>query len=157
MLSQVLNIQQHGVLLRPQLVSYQQVSHQLGAQSWRTNKRHAGRSEGKKRTINMLSWFQLHPKGHLWCWFRAVDLAGLVILLEPFETSATSISRKCARWPGCLLQNGSGPSDFVQKKNSSQELKFLFSEKRNKEKKRQFQKGRVPEQKDVKISQQGAL
>lgn len=36
MLGQVLHVQQHGVLLRPQLVSYQQVGHQLGAQSCRT-------------------------------------------------------------------------------------------------------------------------
>lgn len=36
MLGQVLDVQQHGVLLRPQLVSYQQVGHQLGAQSCRT-------------------------------------------------------------------------------------------------------------------------
>lgn len=52
---------------------------------------------------------------------------------------------------------GSGPSDFVQKKNSSQELKFLFSKKQNKEKKSQFQRRRVPDQKGVKISEQGTL
>lgn len=32
-LGQVLDIQQHGILLRPQLVSDQQVGHELGAQS----------------------------------------------------------------------------------------------------------------------------
>lgn len=37
-LGQVLNVEQHGVLLRPQLVSYQQVGHQLGAQSWKKSK-----------------------------------------------------------------------------------------------------------------------
>lgn len=39
LLGQVLDVQQHGVLLGPQLVSYQQVGHQLGAQSCNNTKR----------------------------------------------------------------------------------------------------------------------
>lgn len=42
---------------------------------------------------------------------------------------------------------GSRPLDVVQQKNSSFQLKFLFREKQNKEKKRQFQRRRVPIQK----------
>lgn len=45
-LGQVLDVQQHGVLLRPQLVSYQEVGHQLGAQSWKTSKAEWGLTRG---------------------------------------------------------------------------------------------------------------
>lgn len=77
----------------------------------------------------MSSWFQPHPKGQ-----ESVSCAGLVILPEPFQISATSISKKSPRSPGCLLQNGSGPSE-----------KFLSRAEI------------FHDQKGVKISQQGAL
>lgn len=44
-LGQVLDVQQHGVLLRPQLVSYQQMSHQLRAQSCKTRNKTESKRE----------------------------------------------------------------------------------------------------------------
>lgn len=48
LLSQVLDVQQHGVLLRPQLVPDNKVRHQLGAESWK-------QSGETKRSVMVLS------------------------------------------------------------------------------------------------------
>lgn len=40
LLGQVLDVQQHGILLRPHLITYQQVGHQFGAQSCKRGEKH---------------------------------------------------------------------------------------------------------------------
>lgn len=84
----------------------------------------------------MSSWFQLHPKGQESVsgagseqWIRLAWLFSWSHLKQAQPLLAGSLHDRQAVY--YRTAPGSGPSDLVQKKDSSQELKFLFSKKRN--------------------------
>lgn len=114
-LGQVLDVQQHGVLLRPQLVSYQEVGHQLGAQSWKTSKAEWGLTRGvcpqnKVEEISEPGRVRGHNK------VRLRDQSGLIIKTRQLWSNAPLFTEQL--WFLCHKWNA--PVSFTAAQNSLQ-------------------------------------